>query len=59
VLEFREDKRAVGNLKRFNRDRKLKCNTSYALHRACLVSNWAGEYLCIGIARDSPATRGF
>jgi hypothetical protein len=35
VLEFKCNKRAIGNLKSFNKDRKLKCNTPYALHGFC------------------------
>jgi hypothetical protein len=35
VSEFKGNKRAIGNLKSFNKDRKLKCNTPYALHGFC------------------------
>jgi hypothetical protein len=35
VLEFKCNKRAIGNLKSFNKDRKLKCNNPYALHGFC------------------------
>jgi hypothetical protein len=32
VSESKNNKRAIGNLKSFNKDRELKCNTPYALH---------------------------
>jgi len=35
VSEFKYNKRVIGNLKSFNKDRKLKCNTPYALHGFC------------------------
>jgi hypothetical protein len=37
VSEFKCNKRAIGNLQSFNKDRKLKCNTPYALHEFCDV----------------------
>jgi hypothetical protein len=35
--QFKYNKRAIENLKSFNKDRKLKCNTPYALHEFCDV----------------------
>jgi hypothetical protein len=35
--QFKCNKRAIENLKSFNKDRKLKCNTPYALHEFCDV----------------------
>jgi len=35
VLKYKNNKRTIGNLKSFNKDRKLKCNTSCALHGFC------------------------
>jgi len=35
VSESKNNKRAIGNLKSFNKDRKLKCITSCALHGFC------------------------
>jgi len=37
VSQFKCNKRAIENLKSFNKDRKLKCNTPYALHEFCDV----------------------
>jgi hypothetical protein len=34
VSESKCNKGVVGNLKSFNKDRKLKCNTPYALRRS-------------------------
>jgi hypothetical protein len=35
VSEFKFNKRVIGNSKSFNKDRKLKYNTLYALHGFC------------------------
>jgi hypothetical protein len=35
VSESKNNKKAIGNLKSFNKDRKLKCNTSCALYGFC------------------------
>jgi len=35
VLESKNNKRALRNLKSFNKDRKLIYNTPYALHEFC------------------------
>jgi hypothetical protein len=35
VSEFKGNKRAIGNLKSFNKNRKLKYNTLYALNEFC------------------------
>jgi len=35
VLEPNNNKRAIGNFKSFNKDRKLKYNTPYGLYEFC------------------------
>jgi hypothetical protein len=35
VLESKNNERALGNFKSFNKDRKLKYNTPYAIHEFC------------------------
>jgi hypothetical protein len=35
MSESKNNKRAIGNLKSFNKDKKLKYNTLYALHEFC------------------------